>query len=66
MHDILDTLHIIDSKGYYPDINIVDGGVSSAPEFAVAGKQVLLFSSGNYLGLANDPAIKQAVDRRPA
>jgi 8-amino-7-oxononanoate synthase len=61
MHDILDILRIIDTKGLYPDINVVAGGVSSAPEFSVGGKQVLSFCSGNYLGLANDPAVKQAV-----
>ncbi len=61
MRSILDTLHLLDRKSLYPDITIVDGGVSSAPEFSVSGKPVLSFCSGNYLGLANDPAVKAAV-----
>ena len=61
MNDYLDSLRILDERKLYPDINIVSGGVSSAPEFTVAGKNVLSFSSGNYLGLANDSTVKQAV-----
>lgn len=61
MDDIQNILRLIDQKKLYPDINIVNGGVSSDPEFQVANKNVLSFSSGNYLGLANDPQIKQAV-----
>jgi 8-amino-7-oxononanoate synthase len=61
MNDYQETLRILDERKLYPDINVVGGGVSSEPEFTVAGKRVLSFSSGNYLGLANDPAIKKAV-----
>ena len=61
MQSILGILSQIDQKSLYPDINIVDGGVSSAPEFSVSGRPVLSFCSGNYLGLANDPAVKAAV-----
>jgi 8-amino-7-oxononanoate synthase len=61
MKDVQNILNLIDQKKLYPDINIVNGGVSSDPEFMVANKRVLSFSSGNYLGLANDPQIKQAV-----
>lgn len=61
MKKISDTLKIINEKKLYPNIGIVTGGVSSEPEFEVDGKKVLSFCSGNYLGLANNPEIKQAI-----
>jgi len=61
MKKIIDTLKIIDDKKLYPDIKVVSGGISSAPEFETNGKKVLSFCSGNYLGLANNSEIKQAI-----
>jgi len=61
MKKISDTLKIINEKKLYPNIGIVTGGVSSEPEFEVNGKRVLSFCSGNYLGLANNQEVKQAI-----
>lgn len=45
----------------YPEIPIVNSGISSEPEFVVNGKKILSFCSGNYLGLAHNEEIKQAI-----
>ena len=58
---IKEILKIVREKGLYPEIKVVEGGVSSEPEFIVEGKKVLSFCSANYLGLANDEEIKKAI-----
>jgi glycine C-acetyltransferase len=58
---IKEILKLVEEYGLYPDIKIVTGGISSAPEFIVNGKKVLSFCSGNYLGLANNEEVKRAI-----
>jgi len=58
---IRETLKIISEKNVYPDIKIVEGGISSKPEFIINGKRVLSFCSGNYLGLANNKEVETAI-----
>lgn len=58
---IKEILKIVREKGFYPEIKIVEGGISSKPEFVVNGKKVLSFCSGNYLGLAYNEEIKKAI-----
>lgn len=66
LNEIKNSLKIIKEKKLYPRIRVVDG-ISSEPEIIVEGKKVLLFCSGNYLGLANHPdiitAIKEGLDK---
>lgn len=58
---IKDILKIVREWELYPDIKIIEEGVPSEPEFVVEGKKVLSFCSANYLGLANDSRIKEAI-----
>lgn len=58
---IKETLRIVREKGVYPEIKIVEGGISSRPEFLVEGKRILSFCSFDYLGLANNKKVKGAV-----
>lgn len=58
---ISEFLKEVRGRDLYPEIKIVEGGVSSEPEFIVDGKKVLSFCSGNYLGLANNKKIKKAI-----
>lgn len=46
--------------GLYPPM-LVTAGLSSEPQVVVEGRSVISFASANYLGLANDPRVKQAV-----
>lgn len=46
--------------GLYPPM-LVTEGLSSEPEVVVEGHRVISFASANYLGLANDARVKQAV-----
>ncbi|PIS43085.1 MAG: hypothetical protein COT24_00095 [Candidatus Kerfeldbacteria bacterium CG08_land_8_20_14_0_20_40_16] len=61
MQKIIETLKILHERDLYPDINIATGGISSSPVFEVNNKKVLSFNSGNYLGLANNEEVKQAI-----
>src|SRR5436190_1243811 len=47
--------------GLYRELRPLDGAQSTG--VAIAGKPVLNFSSNDYLGLANHPALKQAAAR---
>ncbi|MBU0613264.1 aminotransferase class I/II-fold pyridoxal phosphate-dependent enzyme [Patescibacteria group bacterium] len=58
--DIKESLSIIREKELYPKVRVVNG-ISSDPEIIVEGKKVLLFCSGNYLGLANNDEIKKSI-----
>lgn len=55
-------LNFATEKGIYPDIPIIESSPTE-PEVIVDGKKVLMFSSNNYLGLANHPGVKEAVLR---
>ena len=46
--------------GLYPPL-LVTEGLSSEPQVVVEGCEVITFASANYLGLANDPRIKESV-----
>jgi 8-amino-7-oxononanoate synthase len=58
---IIETLKIVREKELYPDIKIIEGGISSEPEFVVKGRKMLSFCSSNCLGLANNKKIKNAI-----
>ena len=46
------------SKGIYPYFKALES--EQAPEVVINGKKFIMFGSNNYLGLANDPRMKQA------
>jgi len=58
---IREILKLVKKSGLYPEIKIVTGGISSKPEFEIDGKKVLSFCSGNYLGLAHNKEIIEAI-----
>ena len=58
---IKEILNLVKKEELYPEIKIVEGGISSEPEFIVNGKKVLSFCSGNYLGLAHNEEIKKVI-----
>ena len=60
MENITKALNWIRKNDLYPDIHIIEG-VSTDPEVMIEGKKVLMFSSNNYLGLANDKRVKEKV-----
>ncbi|HEY2082982.1 MAG TPA: 8-amino-7-oxononanoate synthase [Verrucomicrobiae bacterium] len=51
-------LAAIRAQGLYRELRRIDS--PQAPRIAIGGKTLLNFSSNDYLGLANEPAIKQA------
>lgn len=57
-------VHELVAKGIYPYFKALES--EQAPEVTIGGKKYIMFGSNNYLGLANDPrmkeAAKQAVD----
>lgn len=61
MEKIREILRLVRERNLYPEIRVVDGGISSEPEFIVDGKKVLSFCSGNCLGLANNEEIKNTI-----
>ena len=48
----------VKKNGLYRHLRAVEGAQDAA--IILEGQEVLLFSSNNYLGLANHPALKQA------
>src|SRR3989338_1751809 len=58
--DIRKILDFVRKKEIYPDIYTIEGA-STNPEVIIEGKKVLIFCSNNYLGLAADERIKEAV-----
>ena len=58
---IREILRIAYRENLYPEIKVIEKGLSSEPEFEVDGKKVLSFCSFNFLGLANDPLVKEAI-----
>lgn len=60
---IKEILKIVKEKEFYPDIKVVEGGISSKAEFIMNGKRVLSFCSFDHLGLANNKKVKKAIIR---
>lgn len=58
MKKVFDVLEFADRNELYPDLRIIDGGAN--PEVDIDGKQVLMFSSNNYLGMATEPRVVAA------
>src|ERR1051325_6947990 len=56
--DLAQRLAAIREQGLYRGLRQVDSPQS--PRIQVEGKSLLNFSSNDYLGLANDPALKEA------
>ena len=55
IHDIL---KYIDEHDLYPDLRVFSSAIE--PVSIIDGKEMLMFASNNYLGLANHPKVKQA------
>jgi len=55
---LLNSLKQTDQKGLYRTLQSLE--TAQAPVVVVGGKRVIQFSSNNYLGLANHPALKKA------
>lgn len=58
MDKILRIMNFVHENHLYPDLRIVGG--PPEPETIVDGKKVIMFTSNNYLALANHPRIKKA------
>ncbi len=59
LKDILTTrLHEVEQRGLYRRLRLVSGAQEST--IVLNGREVVLLSSNNYLGLANHPALKHA------
>ena len=52
-----DEINDLKKKGLYRELRTVEGEQDSS--VLINGKRVLMFSSNNYLGLANHPGIKK-------
>lgn len=48
-------------KGIYPYFKTLES--EQAPEVVIGGKKFIMFGSNNYLGLANDPRMKEAAKK---
>jgi len=55
---IRETLDDLRAKGLYR--RLVEVGSAAGPHVEIGGRTVLQFASNNYLGLANDPRVKEA------
>ncbi len=60
MQAVAEFMGIATAAGALPDVRVIEGA-STEPVVTVDGREVLLFCSSNYLGLATHPEIKQAV-----
>lgn len=60
MEEIKKILKVIREKGLYPEIKVISGP-SNTPEVTIAGKKVILLCSANYLGLADNNEVKNAI-----
>src|SRR5215472_6963732 len=56
--DLNDRLDSLREQGLLRELRVVDS--PQTPHIEVAGKPLLNFASNDYLGLANDPALKEA------
>jgi len=69
---IRQTLEDLRARGLYrhlvalgpsPAVASGEGGSPAGPRVTLGGREVLQFASNNYLGLANDPRVKEALAR---
>ncbi|MCX5649122.1 MAG: 8-amino-7-oxononanoate synthase [Planctomycetota bacterium] len=69
---IRQTLEDLRARGLYrrlvalgpsPAVASGEGGSAAGPRVKIGGREVLQFASNNYLGLANDPRVKEAAAR---
>ena len=60
MNAVAEFMRNVHAAGAFPEVHVIDGAPSE-PVVTVEGRQVLLFCSSNYLGLATHPEVKQAV-----
>jgi len=60
MHPVAEFMQIVTDAGAFPEVHVIQGAPSE-PVVTVEGRQVLLFCSSNYLGLATHPEVKEAV-----
>jgi len=58
---IRETLDDLRARGLYR--RLAEIGSAAGPHLDVGGRQVLQFASNNYLGLANDPRVREAAAR---
>jgi 7-keto-8-aminopelargonate synthetase-like enzyme len=56
-----DTVKELKEKGIYPYFKALE--TEQAPEVTIGGKRFIMFGSNNYLGLANDPRMKEAAKK---
>jgi len=57
-HELTQRLTVLRAQGLYRELRRVDAPQS--PRLEIAGQTLLNFSSNDYLGLANEPALKKA------
>lgn len=53
-----DILSYVDEHDLYPDLRVFESAIE--PVSLIDGKEMLMFASNNYLGLANHPRVKQS------
>ena len=57
----LDPIRMAKAIGLYPCLEAVEG--MAGPRVAYDGREYLMFGSNDYLGLAQDPRVKEAAIR---
>ena len=58
MTDVAARLEELRERGLYRSLRLIDG--PQGPRVTLAGEEVLLLCSNNYLGLADDPVVREA------
>jgi 8-amino-7-oxononanoate synthase len=56
--DVAERLEELRDRGLYRSLRLIEG--PQGPQVMLAGKEVLLLCSNNYLGLADDPVVREA------
>jgi glycine C-acetyltransferase/8-amino-7-oxononanoate synthase len=62
--DVAARLEELRDRGLYRRLRPIDG--PQGPQVMLGGKEVLLLCSNNYLGLADDPRVREAAAAAPA